>query len=189
MQAPRPEPYQPVETPVEAPRQFQPSPQPIQGPPGQQGPPGRSIQGPPGKDGMQGRQGIQGIQGPPGRSIQGPPGRDGAPGKDGLPGKDGQPGQQGPPGKDAEVTREQLIQIGNMVGQQVIDQIKRDPQFKAELIADMKRALPSITVDVTAGGQTARRVQNLADGNATFEFNFDSGNLNMGEAQPVGGQR
>ena len=58
--------------------------EPIQGPTGEQGPPGQDgAQGPPGQDGAQGPPGQDGAQGPPGQDgEQGPPGQDGI---DGIP--------------------------------------------------------------------------------------------------------
>ena len=90
------------------------SPDPIPGPRGERGEPGRDStvpgpQGPPGRPGRDGEDStVPGPPGPPGAdsTAPGPPGRDG---KDGAPGADGAdstvpgpPGPAGPPGKDGK---------------------------------------------------------------------------------------
>jgi hypothetical protein len=104
---PEPEPVITIPTPAPTPAPAPtPVPSPIVGPPGPQGPPGKSIIGPPGP---------QGPQGPPGEATDEailsavkaylaanpPPG--------GPPGPQGSPGPQGPPGPPGEATDEAIL--------------------------------------------------------------------------------
>lgn len=77
-----------------------------QGEPGPSGPPGSpGPSGPPGKDGRNGAAGTDGISvtGSPGApGMQGPPGPPGPPGADGKDGVDGQDGKDGVDGKDGQ---------------------------------------------------------------------------------------
>ncbi|MFE5628487.1 collagen-like protein [Streptomyces sp. NPDC056543] len=86
--------------------------QPVAGPPGSRGQPGRTVVGPPGPIGPQGSPGETGPAGPPGPTgpvgAVGPSGSPGVSGTDGVgvPGPTGPPGPAGPQGEPGPAGRD-----------------------------------------------------------------------------------